>query len=69
MNCSDYYNLPSNATWDRQGLQTWSNGSWGSIEYCTWSCNSGWHKVGNACEKDCTVVSCSAYTLDSCPEH
>ena len=73
VNCSDYYTLPANASWKRQGYQTWniSQGKWNSPLYCSWDCNSGWHEnaAGTACEKDCTVVSCSAYTLDSCPDH
>ena len=76
--CSDYYTLPANASWDRMGYRTWAgtwnNGHWNDPQFCTWSCNTGWHKnaAWTACESDCSVVSCSEYPFDSeddCPEH
>ncbi len=32
-----------------------------------WACNSGYHKSGDACVKDCNVTNCAGYTLSSCP--
>ena len=32
-----------------------------------WKCNSGYHKVNEACVKDCNVTNCAGYTLTSCP--
>ena len=73
VDCDNYYSLPSNATWDRQGYQLWneSKSEWNDPLYCTWSCDAGWHKnkAWTACETDCSVNVCSAYTLDRCPEH
>lgn len=32
-----------------------------------WTCNSGYHKENNSCEKDCVSNPCSAFTLSECP--
>ena len=63
--CADTYtgSIPTNATATKETCV--ACGISKSI-VTGWTCNTGYMKVGNTCEK---IIDCSSHTLTSCPSH